>query len=234
MQERSLTLKFLSEGCPYYWPNFIHRICSIQIAVVIPRVGWHTFSNRSPVGLKKVARKLESAKVNAVLITKISLTWKLYLMLTLMISSGMKANLNYCLCLIIENLYQVSSLNFLVVFWVCINLGTAPNMPTMHQWFNGYASHSSRGETPMCLCVWWVGEMYLQPLMESQLTLICRRVDTFAIHVEWEVSIADPLIAVKLLGGILKSHPRYLNLREQNNRNSSICSVMQTIVSILN
>ena len=79
----SLTLKLLSEGSPYYWPNFILRTCSIQIengfkpiAVAIPRVGWHTFSNRSPVGLKKVARKLESAKVNAVLITKMSLTLK--------------------------------------------------------------------------------------------------------------------------------------------------------------
>ena len=70
-------------GKPYYWPSFIHRSCSIQIengfkpiAAVKPRFGWHTFSNISPVGPKKVARKLESAKVNAVLITKMSLTLK--------------------------------------------------------------------------------------------------------------------------------------------------------------
>ena len=39
-------------------------------------VGLHTFSNSSPVGLTKVATKLESAKANAVLITKMSLTLK--------------------------------------------------------------------------------------------------------------------------------------------------------------
>ena len=46
------------------------------IAVAIPRVGLHIFNNRSPVGLTNVATKLESAKANAVHITKMSLTLK--------------------------------------------------------------------------------------------------------------------------------------------------------------
>ena len=56
-------------------------MCSIQIEngfkhipVVISRVGLHTFSNSSPVGLTNVAANLESAKASAVLITKMALT----------------------------------------------------------------------------------------------------------------------------------------------------------------
>ena len=115
-------------------------------------------------------------------------SWKLYLMLTLMISSGTKANLNYCLCLIIENLYQVSNLNFLVVFWVFFDLGTAPYMPTMHQWFNGHASHSSPGETLVCLCVWWVGR-------DAPASTHGESADEwipFVIHVEWKVLSRRP------------------------------------------
>ena len=144
-QERSLTLKLLSEGSPYYWPNYIHIICPMQyrngfkpIAAFIPKIGSHTFSNRSPVGLTKVATKLESAQANAVLIAEMSLT------LTALPDADINDLFRY------ESQPELLSLSdhwkpmpsiksaFLGCF---LNLGTAPNMPTMHQWFN--ASHSS-------------------------------------------------------------------------------------------
>ena len=78
-----MSLKLLSEEVPAIdqtrFIEFVqHRIENglKPIAVGITRVGLHTFSNRSLDGLRKVGTKLDSAKTNAMIITKMSLTLK--------------------------------------------------------------------------------------------------------------------------------------------------------------
>ena len=80
------------------------------------------------------------------------------------------------------------------LFWICQSCISGST---------GYASHSSPAKTPVCLCWWW----------------LCRDAPA-TTHGESAYSKLEK--NGYCLGGILKSHPRYLNPRKQYCRNSSI------------